>query len=101
MKYLIVTKRHSSSYGENFVLFWGQGASSAGYTSDVAWAHRFSEDELPKKVLESGNDIAVECSVLGVTDEQRSLDKINCNYIRLMEKAKFCELTGNSIWVMG
>ncbi len=84
MKYLVVTTRHSSDFGERFCVFWGNREDPSGYTSNVRLAHRFSQKELPMAQLKNVGDFAVPCSALGVSEEYLPGSELTTEVVELV-----------------
>lgn len=92
-KYLLLTTRHESVFGNTFALFWGDRENEGGYTSDLRVAHRFTKDRIEK--LTDEDDIAIPISVLNIPEECETDDKINKNINVLIEKGTLNKLIDN------
>lgn len=90
MKYLILCNRHNSAFGKQWALFWGNGESKSGYTSDVRLAHRFDESEIIE--FDDNEDIPIPIDVLGISEEYTDESKINKNLIVMIEKETINQL---------
>lgn len=82
MKYLVRDTNHKSPYGDIFCQWWGHGKNCGGYVSDLRLAHRFTEDELSDI---RGREEFISCSLLGISEEQADIERLNYNYSVLME----------------
>lgn len=98
MKYLVLCKRHESTFGNNWCLWWGYGKSRGGYTSDLRLAHRFAEEEIKEFEGHEEEDLPIKCEDIGVSEEQIDSEKINKNALLLMEKGKLCKIIGIKWW---
>ncbi|MEO2600965.1 hypothetical protein [Clostridium butyricum] len=92
-KYLLLTTRHESVFGNTFALFWGDRENEGGYTSDLRVAHRFTKERVEK--LADEDDIAIPISILNIPEECETNDKINKNINVLVEKGTLNKLIDN------
>lgn len=90
-KYLLLTLRHNSIYGENYCLFWGERGNKSGYTSNPYLAYRFTEAEM-LEMGESVDDIFLDIEKLGISAEYPK--EINENVLCLVEKGTINKLYG-------
>lgn len=90
-KYLLLTTRHSSIYGDEWALFWGYRESKNGYSADLRTAHRFTEEEI-EKYRGSKDDIPIPIDVLGISEEYEPEGTFNENIRVMIEKGSLNKL---------
>jgi len=89
-KYLLLCTRHSSLYGDEWALFWGNRESKSGYTCDPRVAHRFDEEEIKK--YQDSDEIAIPIDALGLQEGYENEKTINKHLRVLIEKGTLNDL---------
>lgn len=84
-KYLLLTTRHSSIYGDEWALFWGYRESKNGYSADLRTAHRFEEEEI-EKYRGRKDDIPISIDALGISEGYEDEKTFNKNIRVMIEK---------------
>lgn len=90
-KYLLLCNRHTSIFGDDWCLWWGNRESKGGYSSDARLAHRFTEEEI-KDYSESNRDIPIPVDVLGISEDYEPKESYNSNLKVLVEKGTLNKL---------
>lgn len=94
-RYLLLTLRHNSFYGEEYCLFWGERESKGGYNSNPYLAHRFTEEEMLEMGGSDDGDIFLDIEKLGIPAEYPK--ETNKNILCLVEKGTINRLYGLNI----
>lgn len=84
-KYVIMSDKHRSIYGDNFVEFWGKNFD--GYVSNVHKAGIYTKEEAMSKHRPEGHHYAIPLSLIGEIPENS-----NDNFVTLIEKGKVNDL---------
>ena len=89
-RYLLLTLRHNSIYGDNYCLFWGNKEDKGGYNSNPYLAHHFTESEMQEMGGDDEEDIFLDIEKLGIPVEYP--EETNKNVLCLVEKGTINKL---------
>lgn len=90
--YLVLCTRHESIYGNEWCVWWGRKESKSGYSSDVRFAHRFTEEEI-EKFKDDKQDIPIPIDLLKLPEGYPDEENTNYNLRVLIEKGTINKLT--------